>query len=104
MSPVPVRHHEWVPVTELRITCPKSHVWTPDLRLLTGRGLVSCRFKVREPGRLTCGMRMLIMLIDDYHQKLHAHVTEADIQYIQVQRWDTVTQLAYLLTTPPREH
>jgi hypothetical protein len=102
--PEPRRHHEWVSVSELRVTCPQSHVWTPDLRLLTGRGLVSCRHTVRLPGRRTCGMRMLIMLVPDFEKKLHAHVTEHDIAFMAAQRWDGFTQLAYLMTTAPRTH
>ena len=46
---------------------------------------------------------MLIMLIQDYHLKLHAHVTEQDIAFMTEQRWDAMTQLVYLMTNPPRQ-
>lgn len=94
----PPRFALWLPNTERRLWCPRGHHFTPRNVMYRGAQTERC-------GKCPSGDRPLVLLIGipEFDHHLIAQVTLADLRHIAERQMSALTEIAYLLTTPPRE-
>ncbi len=107
-----VRYHYWTKVSVRQVRCPHGHVFTPDLRLLVGKGDVFCRHRVTPPGRPIgepqpgapiCGATLLVVCSPDRPgERLIAEISQADMDFMEQIKMSPDAEVRYLERTPVR--
>ena len=98
-----VRYHYWTKVAVRQVECPRGHRFTPDLRLLEGKGDVFCRFRDTSPDAKMCGATMLLVATQARPgERLIAEVSQADMDFMEQIKMSPDAEVRYLERTPVR--